>query len=94
MKRYFTVSDDLIYDTLTEIAEHIEKGGANEHLTEAITLTTALQRSMGNEFNRPDHYELLNLIELINRGVKKRNTSVRSVADRLIDDKDMLDGSD
>lgn len=59
----FTINQELLYKTLSEIVDRIEKCGASIELTHAVSLTSDLRQAVGNEYNPPNPHALVRVID-------------------------------
>ena len=61
------INQDLLYKTLSEIVDRIEVCGASVELTNAVSLTSDLRQVVGNEYNKPDPYALIRVVESLKK---------------------------
>ena len=55
----YTIKQNFLHKALGEIVDRIEACGASVELTHAVSLTSDLQRAVGNEYNPSDPYSLI-----------------------------------
>jgi len=59
----FTIDQELLYRTLSEIVDRIEACGASPELTHAVSLTSNLRQAVGNKHNPANPYALVQVVE-------------------------------
>ena len=60
-----TVSQETLYNALTEIVDRIEACGASPELTHAVSFASDLRQAVGNQYNRADPYSLCRVVDIV-----------------------------